>query len=247
MAASAGVVGDDLMHVGWPTDRDPHGFTVFRPRDGAGTGDHEVDVVGVVVQLDGVGCVVCGRGLVVEGPPAAEGERVVGQSGGVVEGVGALVIGAVPTVVSCLCGTEVGFRGQRRRRGCVGRVDSRRQADVFVCLRKQLPDQAFGDVVVAFAELDVTDGAVGIDEVVSRPVLVAVVGPGRVVVVHRDGLGDPEPGGGGRHVSSVALERVFRCVDSNDVESFVVIGVVPADDVGDAALAVDARVGPEVD
>ena len=47
-------------------------------------------------------------------------------------------------------------------------------------------------VVVAFAEMVVADLALGIDEVVRRPVAVVEGAPDRVVVVDRDGIVDLE-------------------------------------------------------
>ena len=61
---------------------------------------------------------------------------------------------------------------------------------------EQLLDHALGLVVGAFAEVMVADAALGVDEVVRRPVLVVERAPDRVVVVDRDriaDLADPSP------------------------------------------------------
>jgi hypothetical protein len=51
-------------------------------------------------------------------------------------------------------------------------------------------DQIFGESVVAFAELVVTDDTVRVDEIVGGPVLVVVRVPGAVVVVDGDRIVD---------------------------------------------------------
>ena len=48
-------------------------------------------------------------------------------------------------------------------------------------------------------------------------------------------------------VRGILLERVLGRVDADDPQSRVAVGLVPRDDVRDAALAVDAGVRPEVD
>src|SRR6201999_1189534 len=62
-----------------------------------------------------------------------------------------------------------------------------------------------------------------------------------------DGVGDPEFGRGVGDITSLVFKGVLGRVDANDLESLDVVRVIPADDVGDVALAVDARVSPEVD
>src|SRR5271163_4569763 len=112
MAGRAGVVGDDLVHVGWPSHGDAAGLTASGHSECAGTADHQVDVAGVVVERDGVVVVLRGRGLVVQGPPATKGERVGWELGGIVEHGGALLVGSPAAVVDCRSGAKVGLRSQ---------------------------------------------------------------------------------------------------------------------------------------
>lgn len=54
-------------------------------------------------------------------------------------------------------------RSGRQRLGGCG------QLDVGTGCHQQLPDQRFGVLVVAFPELDVAEGAVGVDEIRGEP------------------------------------------------------------------------------
>src|ERR1700678_2018991 len=112
MPGRAGVVGDDLVHVGGSSHGDSFGLTVSGHSECAGAADHQVYVAGVVVQRDGVVVVLSGRGLVVQGPPATKGERVGRELGGIVEHGGALLVGSPATVVDCRSGAKVGLRRQ---------------------------------------------------------------------------------------------------------------------------------------
>ncbi len=116
-----------------------------------------------------------------------------------------------------------------------------------VTLRKQLPDKVFSGVVVTLAELDVPHRALLVDEILGGPVAVAVVRPRREPVVHGDRVGDAEVLRAAGHIRLDLLERVLGRVDADDLEPLVLVGVIPTDDVGDGALAVDAGVRPEVD
>ncbi|ORW58915.1 hypothetical protein AWC20_11345 [Mycobacterium parmense] len=82
MPVPAGVVGDDLVHLGGSSHGESFSLIVFSHGECAGAADHQVDVAGVVVERDGVVVVFSGRGLVVQGPPSAKGEGVGRELGG---------------------------------------------------------------------------------------------------------------------------------------------------------------------
>ncbi len=84
------------------------------------------------------------------------------------------------------------------------------QGTVRMGLGEQLSDEFLGDVIVALSELHVPDGAVGVDQVVGGPIAVAVVGPGGVTVVQRDGVGDAQIAGPARDVGRNPFEGVLR-------------------------------------
>ena len=60
---------------------------------------------------------------------------------------------------------------------------------------EKLADQSLGIGVLALAEMDVADDAGRINQILGRPVLVAVHVPGGVVVVDGDRIADPETAG----------------------------------------------------
>ncbi len=95
--------------------------------------------------------------------------------------------------------------------------------------------------------MGVPDVAVAVDEVLRRPVLVAVGVPGRVIVVERDRIAHAEAGGVRADVGEHVLERELGGVDAEDDEPLRAVGAVPALQVGQRSDAVDARVRPEVD
>ena len=86
---------------------------------------------------------------------------------------------------------------------------------------QELADQRLGPGVVALAEVDVPDVALGVDEVVGRPVLVVVGVPGPVVVVDGDRVVDAEGGGLRPDVGDDVLEGELRRVDADDDEAVV--------------------------
>ena len=102
-------------------------------------------------------------------------------------------------------------------------------------------------VVVAFAEMVVADVALGIDEIMRRPVLVVEGAPDRIVVVDRDRIVDLEIGDGLAHVVDVLLEGELRRVHADHDQALVLVLLGPGADVGNRAQAVDAGVGPEID
>ena len=101
--------------------------------------------------------------------------------------------------------------------------------------------------VVALTEVHVADVSVLVDEVVGRPVVVAVRLPGAVVVVERDRIANAEPLHGGAHVAEIVLERELGRVHAEDDQALRAVARVPGLQIRKRAQAVDARVGPEVD
>ena len=89
---------------------------------------------------------------------------------------------------------------------------------------EQLADQPFGRGVVALAEVDVADVAGGVDQVVGRPVLVAVGVPRVVVVVDGDRVLDAEIGRLAAHVGDDVLEGELRRVHADHHQA--VVGVL---------------------
>ena len=88
-------------------------------------------------------------------------------------------------------GAEVGLRGGRfGGHDHVGGVAL--AADAVAGFGEQRADRRFGLGVVALAEGRVAHLAVGVDQVVGRPVLVVVGVPGALVVVLDDGVVDAE-------------------------------------------------------
>ena len=132
-------------------------------------------------------------------------------------------------------GTSPGWRpGALAQRLCAG-------------LLEQRADRLLGGVVLALAEVRVADLALGVDQVLGRPVLVAPGVPGAVVVVLRDRVAQPAAGDRVAHVAGVLLELELRRVDADDGQPAVAVALVPGPQVRQRADAVDARVGPEVD
>ena len=93
----------------------------------------------------------------------------------------------------------------------------------------------------------VADGAVRVDEVERRPVVVVEGAPDLVVVVDRDGVADPSLRRRLPHAVDVVLERELRRVDADDDQPVVPIGIGPRTDVRLGPQPVDARQRPEVD
>ena len=93
----------------------------------------------------------------------------------------------------------------------------------------------------------VADAALGVDEIVRRPILIVEGAPDRVVVVDRDGIGDLQIGDRLLHVVDALLEGEFGRVHADHDEALVLVLLGPGADVGDGTQAVDAGIGPEVD
>jgi hypothetical protein len=91
------------------------------------------------------------------------------------------------------------------------------------------------------------DGAVAVDEVDGRPVVVVERPPDGELVVDDDRVADVELAGRAAHVVEVVLEAEFERVHADDDEPAVAIPLVPRPDVRRRAQPGDARVRPEVD
>src|SRR5271165_4067765 len=238
--------GGELVHVRWPADWYDGGPPVSGHVQGAGAADDEVDVLGVVVQFD-AGLIAAGGGaLVVQCPGPAVGEAVVGQRRRVVENGGALVVCSGAAVVDDLADRQIGLGCETGMRCGLGVLAGCGQFRAGVGVVEEFSDQGFGAGVVAFAEFDVPNRASGVDQVFGGPISVAVVRPGGQVVVERDRVGDVQVGAAG-DVAGDFFEGVLGAVHADGLKPRALVSVVPVDDMGDGALAVDAGVGPEVD
>jgi hypothetical protein len=71
----------------------------------------------------------------------------------------------------------------------------------------------------------VADDSVRVDEVKRRPVAVGEGAPDRVVVVERDRVVDPPLSRRPPHAVDLVLERELRCVDADDEQPVVAVGL----------------------
>src|SRR5207245_2620809 len=78
-------------------------------------------------------------------------------------------------------------------------------------------------VIAAFAFVLEHDLAVLVDDVLRRPILVAVGVPGRGIVVLRHWIGDAVSLQRGLHIGGGALEREFRRVHADHDEALVLV------------------------
>ena len=92
-------------------------------------------------------------------------------------------------------------------------------------------------LVASFPEVLAADGAVGVDEVQRRPVVVVEGVPDLVVVVGRDRVLDRPVLDGVLHQLEVVLEGELRGVDPDDHQSVVAVGICPGPDVGKLCAA----------
>src|SRR5438132_10593917 len=91
-------------------------------------------------------------------------------------------------------GSRSGYRNKAGRlRGCTG-------------LGKELLDHPLGAVIIAFAEMMMANTALGIDEVMRRPIFVVEGAPDRIVVVDRQRIADLEIGNSVAQVAHILLE-----------------------------------------
>jgi hypothetical protein len=132
-------------------------------------------------------------------------------------------------------------RGVRSGSRCEG------VAPPSVSPHQQLTEGRLGLGVLAFTVVDVTDGAGCVHEVLGRPVVVLIAVAGAVVVVHGDRVAHPKLCGGSGDVPDFVFEGELRDVDAHNGEPAPCGGGVPRLHMGQRPLAVDERVGPEVD
>ena len=145
---------------------------------------------------------------------------------------------------------QVGLGGAGAvRAGVVLRLgeDGGGEGHLRVGLHEQLADELLRGRLSAFSDMGLADVALGIGQVVSGPVVVVEVGPGGQVGVDGHGVGDAEALDAPTHVVHLLLEGVLRGVDADHLQAGGGVGLVELLDAGDRALAVDARVGEEVD
>src|ERR671936_220633 len=85
------------------------------------------------------------------------------------------------------------------------------RAAVALLLRilQQAPDRPLGGGVLALTEVDVPDSSLGVDQILGGPVLIPVGGPGPVIVVLNDRVGQPILADRVPHVRRLLLERGF--------------------------------------
>ena len=188
-----------------------------------------------------------GRRLAADRPLAAVGELVGAEPAGR-HGLKALGAGADLAV-------REPVRPRRAQVGLGGGVRvGRLAADVCPAaqpgaarLGEQAPNRSLCLRVGALAEVHEPDPALGIDQVVRRPVLVVVGGPGGGVVVLGDRIGEAVVADRPLDVGGLLLERELGRVDPHHGEPVPVVLAIPGLEVGQRPDAVDAGVGPEVD
>jgi hypothetical protein len=114
-------------------------------------------------------------------------------------------------------------------------------------LPQQLLDDRFRALVLAFAEMVVTDAALRIDEIQRRPIAIVERAPHTEVTVDRYRVGHAKHLHAGANVVEVALELELRRMHADDDQSLVLVLVGPGANVGLLALPIDAGVRPEID
>ena len=220
---------------------------VEREREGAAAAEDEVDVPGLEVQLQ-PGIRAGGGRLGADRPGPRQ--AVLADRDGAGEGVGgrrALLDRGGPGEVLQPVVAEVGLGAHELGRGEVGDVGRRRQLHPRVGVDEEPADGGLRLTVLALPEALVAHLARRVDEVVRRPVLVAVGVPRVIAVVDGDRVGDAELLHRAFDVGGHVLEGKLRRVHSDDLQTVGTVTLVPGLDVGEAPLAVDAGIGPEVD
>src|SRR3984893_4389827 len=114
-------------------------------------------------------------------------------------------------------------------------------------LTQQLLNDGFRALVLAFAELVMTDLAVGIDDIQGGPIVVAECVPYPVVAVDRDGVLDTKHLERRTNVFDVLLEPELGSVHADHHQSLILVLLGPCTNVRFCTLPVDAGVSPEVD
>ena len=93
----------------------------------------------------------------------------------------------------------------------------------------------------------VANAALGVDEIVGRPVLVLEGAPDGEIIVHGDRIVDAQAAHRVADVGLGLLEGELGRVDADDDQALVLVLLGPGANVGQGAQAVDAGVGPEID
>ena len=88
----------------------------------------------------------------------------------------------------------------------------------------------------ALAEVRVAHAPAGVDQVLGRPVLVAVRAPGREVVVLCDRVAQPVARDGPLDVAGVSLERELRRVQADDRQPLSAVAGVPGPELGSVRM-----------
>ena len=114
-------------------------------------------------------------------------------------------------------------------------------------LRQKLLDDLLRAVVIALAEMVGADAAFGVDEIMGRPVIIIEGAPDRVVIVDGDGIIDVQIGDRLLHIGDHLLEGEFRRMHADHDQTLVAILFRPGPHIRQAAQAIDAGIGPEID
>ena len=144
-----------------------------------------------------------------------------------------------------LRGTQAGPVGRRFDTG--GLEEHEALVDVDTGLAQEHLEDHLGFLVLAFAEVVVSDTPFGVAEIESRPVVIAEGAPDSILAIESDRVFDPHVPHSSADVLDVALERELGGVHTDDHEPLARILLVPGAKVGKLAQPVDTRVGPEVD
>src|ERR1700733_415873 len=125
-------------------------------------------------------------------------------------------------------------------------ADSVRRHRLCICLFQQLLDPSLGLVIVALAEVLVSHFALGVDEVVRRPVFIVKGIPDRLIAIECNGIGDAKLLHCLLYIRHLSFKVELRRMDSDHHQTAVLVLVRPRADIRDGAKAIDAGIGPEV-
>ena len=112
---------------------------------------------------------------------------------------------------------------------------------------QQVADVEFGFQISAFADVVKADDALSVDKKLVGPVAVVVGAPSLKVVIHSHRPSYAEAGQGFPHIFLFFLKVKLRGMDADHYQALGGVFVVPVPYIRQGALAVDSRVGPEVD
>jgi hypothetical protein len=111
---------------------------------------------------------------------------------------------------------------------------------------EQTLNGVFRPVVLALAELMLTNASPRVDEIERRPVVVVEGAPDCVVAVERDRVLDAHLSRSPTDVLDIALESKLRRMDADHDQPLPIL-LRPGAHIRQRAQPVDARVGPELD